>query len=235
MLAREVAVSPAQGDELALAQPGERGQEEQRAVLLVIGMADEREDLVGREDVDPARRRCRARAVDVAHRVGVELPDAAGALHKAVEDDDDLLLGAVRQRAIATELPRPALDELGRDVLQAPVAELRLQVGADDRPRVAQRARLALAVVLEEAQVLGAGIGERRAGAHGAGQRAGTRPDEHRVKPLLRQPPRVEAGRRTPATGPRRADLAVHLAPVAEAVLRPPDRASSAVMAVDVA
>ena len=235
VLAREVDVAPAQRDELALAQSGERGQEEQRAVLLVVGVPHEREDLVGREHVDAARRRRRARAVDVAHRVGVELPDAARTLHEPVEDDDDLLLGAVGQRTIAPELARPALDELRRDVLQAPSAERRQQVVAHDRPRIADGARLALAVVLEEAQVLGAGVVERRAGAHGPGQRARARPDEHGVEPLLREATGVEAGRRPAASRPRRPDLAVHLAPVAEAVLGPPDRPASAFMAVHVA
>ena len=50
--AREVDVAPAQCDELAAAQAGEGGGEVDRGVLLGRGGADERHDVLGREDVD---------------------------------------------------------------------------------------------------------------------------------------------------------------------------------------
>jgi hypothetical protein len=48
----EVDVAPAEGDEFASAQSGERRGEVDRGVLFGIGYADEREDLFRREDLD---------------------------------------------------------------------------------------------------------------------------------------------------------------------------------------
>ena len=55
VLTREVDLAPAESDQLALPQAGEGRGEEERGVLLVLGGTDERQDLLGREDVDPAR------------------------------------------------------------------------------------------------------------------------------------------------------------------------------------
>ncbi len=77
--AGEVDVAPAQGDELAAAQAGERGGEEDRGVLLAVGGADEGHDLFGCEDVDVGGAAL-DRLLEVADRVERQLVLLAGAL-----------------------------------------------------------------------------------------------------------------------------------------------------------
>jgi hypothetical protein len=65
----EVDVAPAQGDELAAAQPRKAGGEEQRSVLLGGGRAGERVDLLWRVEVKARRVVADADAVDVGDGV----------------------------------------------------------------------------------------------------------------------------------------------------------------------
>ena len=168
-------------------------------------------------------------------RVARQLPHAPGALHHAVEHGEDLELGAVVHPAAGGQAGGPALDALGRDVLEAARPEGGEQVGVDDRVVVAHGRRLARAVVLDPAQVLGSGVGERRAGADHARQRAAARLVEDVAQPRLGGALRVVARRRAPARRPRRADPLLDLAAVGQPVLRVPDVAAVAGAAVDVA
>lgn len=107
---------------------------------------------------------------------------------------------------------------------------------AVDEPAVAADRRwLAGTVVLEVAQELRRGLVDRDAGAHEAGERALARLVEDVAQPLLGLALRVVAGWRPTALGPRRADLALQLATVGEAVLGVPDSTATALDAEDVA
>jgi hypothetical protein len=90
----EVDVAPAQREQLAHAEAGQCGGEEDRAVLVRLGRAHEREDLLKRIDVD-VRATHDGLSVNVAHRVLAQSPDAAGALEDAVQQDEQLVDGAV--------------------------------------------------------------------------------------------------------------------------------------------
>ena len=197
----EVDVSPAESDELAAAEAGERGREEDRRVLLGLGRPDEGPDLLGGEDLDGGRL-AEAGLLDVGHRVVAELVDPTSAFEHAVEDREDLGLRSVADRQ--GRLPR--LDALGREVLEAQGAESGQQVRPDDRAVVDDRGGLAVEVELDVAQVLVAGVGERGAGADHAGERSRARLREDVVEPGLRRALRVVASRWAAALGPRRAD-----------------------------
>jgi hypothetical protein len=95
---------------------------------------------------------------------------------------------------------------LGRDVLEALIAEGGKQVRVDDRLVVAHRRWLAGSVVLDPSQVLGRGVGERRASAHHARQRAAARLVEQIVQPRLGGALREVAGRRAATGRPRGPD-----------------------------
>ena len=136
--AGEVDVSPAQRDELALAEAGERGGEEDRGVLLGLGGADERHDLLRGEDLDLGSRGG-AGLLDVGDRVEREAVELSGSLHAAVEDGDRLLSRAVGHLPVRVDLGgRPALDSLGGEVLERDLAEVRQDVVAEDRVVVAE-------------------------------------------------------------------------------------------------
>ena len=121
----------------------------------------------------------------------------------------------------------PPLDSLGREVLERDLAEVRQDVVAEDRVVVADRGRLALAVLVDVAQVLRAGVGDSRAGADHAGQRAGGGLDEQAAEPGLGGALGPVARRRTTARGPGRSDRLLHLAAVGQAVLGSPGRAGA--------
>src|SRR6185312_3737050 len=105
----------------------------------------------------------------------------------------------------------------------------------NDRAVVRERRRLAIEVELDVAQVLVARIRERHTGADHPRQRPGVCLGEDVSQPRLRGALREAAGRRAAALGPGWADGAIDLAPVRQAVLRAPDRATRAVEAIDVA
>ena len=123
----------------------------------------------------------------------------------------------------------PALDVARRDRLDGRRRERRQEVRVDRRAVAVDGRRLAAAVVLDVAQVLRGGVGERRTGAQHPGQCAAARLVEHVAQPGLGSPLGQVAMRRPAALGPRRPDLALDLAAVGEAVLRVPDRPAVAV------
>jgi hypothetical protein len=179
----------------------------------------------GGEDVDVGAVRL-DRFLDVGDRVARELPHALGALHHAVENGEDLELRAVVHPPADGEAGGPALDSLGRDVLESHLSEGGKEVGVEDRVVVAHRGRFAGAVVLDPAQVLGRRVGEGGAGADHAGQRAAARLVEQVAQPRLGGALREVAGRRATARRPRRPDALLDLAAVREPVLRVPDVAA---------
>jgi hypothetical protein len=237
-MGREVDVAPAKGPQLTHAKPGKRGHDEDGRVLLAVGRAGERINLLGRKDVDVAARRLRV-AFDLSRRVEREAPDPCGALEDAVQDHEDLVAAPIREPALGVALvlegAEPALDLRWRDVLEAHVAKGREQVRVDDRAVVLHRGRLAAAVDLDVAQVLGCRVGEGCAGTNGARQRSAPRLVEDVAQPGFRRALGEVAGRRSPPGGPRRADLLAHFAPVGEPVARVPDWPSPALSAVDAA
>jgi len=103
----------------------------------------------------------------------------------------------------------------------------------DRRPVAAHRRRLAAAVVLDVAQVLGGRVGERCPGPHHPRQRPTTRLIKHVSQPVLGQALGEVPGRRPSAIGPGRPELLLDLAPVGEAVLGVPDRSACPLDAED--
>jgi hypothetical protein len=135
--AGEVDVSPAQRVPLALAETREGGGEVERGVLLGVGGAHLRHDLLGREDVDLGTQGG-AGLLDVGDRIGRQAVELARPLHDAVEDRDRLLARAIGEPAVEIDLDRrPPLDALGGEVLERDVAEVRQDVVAEDRAVVA--------------------------------------------------------------------------------------------------
>jgi hypothetical protein len=146
-----------------------------------------------------------------------------------------LLSRAISELAVGIDLDRrPTLDPLGGEVLESDVAEVRQDVVAEDRLVVAERGWLPLPVLLDVAQVFGAGIGDRRARADNARQRSGRRLGEDPAQPGLGRALGEVAGRRATARGPRRADRLLHLAAVGQSVLGAPDRPALGLVAEDV-
>ena len=154
-LAGEVDVAPAQSEQLAAAQAGERSGEEDRGVLLGRGRADQRHHLLGREHLDvtaAARRRLR----DVGGRVQPQAIELARPLEDAVHQNERLRARARRPG----DTREPALDHRRRDRLDRLLAEDRKQLRAHERAVARDRRGLALAVVLDVAQPLGGRVGE---------------------------------------------------------------------------
>jgi hypothetical protein len=142
--AGEVDVSPAERDELALAEAGECCGEEDRCVLLGVRRSDESHDLLGREDLDLRLGRG-ARLLHVGDRIGRQAIQLPRSLHDAVEDRDRLLPRAICHPAIRVDLVcGPTLDALGSQVLEANLGQVREDVVAEDRVVVAQRRGLAV-------------------------------------------------------------------------------------------
>ena len=171
--AGEVDVAPAQRDELAAAQARERRGEEDRRVLL-------RRRPRARAPGPPRARRRRGRsssrlaqALDVGHRVARQPKTRARPAEDAVEDRQELVLRSRRDR----QRRAPRLDRLRGDVLERQVAEGRAAGAPRLSAVVAQRRRLARAVVLDVAQPLAQPRRRtsRRVRTH-AGQRAGVAP-----------------------------------------------------------
>jgi hypothetical protein len=129
---------------------------------------------------------------------------------------------------------RPALDALGRQLFERDVAEVRQDVVAEGRGVVAERGWLPLAVLLDVAQVLGAGVGDGGAGAHHARQRSGGRLGEDAAEPRFGGALRPITRGRATSRGPRRPDRPLHLAAVGQPVLGSPDRPALALEADDV-
>jgi hypothetical protein len=174
-------------------------------------------DLLGGEDVDVAARTF-GEALDLRDRVERQTPYVAGAAEYAMEDDDDLVARARRQRPIAPTPPRylgePRLDRDGRDVLEATLTERRQQMRLQDRLVVEQRRAFAPSVMLDVAEVLGGGIGNRRAGPDHPWQRAAPRLAENVCQPGLGALAGIEPGRRPPPPRPRGTDPLAYLAAV---------------------
>src|SRR5690242_7925057 len=161
--------------------------------------------------------------------------ELAGPFHHAVEDRDRLLSRPVGHHALWVGLVRvPTFDSFGREVLEADVGEMREDVVAEDRVVIAERRRLSLAVSLDVAEVLGAGVRDRRSRADQPGQRAGGGPGERSAEPGLGDAPGPIARGRTTTSCPSRAERLLDLAAVRQAVLRSPDRAALALVARDV-
>ncbi len=112
----------------------------------------------------------------------------------------------------AREARAPALDVVRRDVLESAVAERREEVAAHTAAVVAQRRRLADAILLGVPQPFGRGVGEGRARAKGARQRTRLRLTQDLAQPRLRGALRERAVGRPAAAAPRRADPLLHLA-----------------------
>jgi hypothetical protein len=99
-LAMKSIVAPTEGDQLAAAEAGESGSEEDRGVLLRLGRADECPDLLHREDLDRGRRLI-ARLLDLGHRVVAELVYAARALEHSLRIVRTLALDRLQIGSVA--------------------------------------------------------------------------------------------------------------------------------------
>lgn len=112
--------------------------------------AHERHDLLRGEDVDLGPQGG-ARLLDVDDGFAGQPMELACSLHDAVKDRDRLLAGAVGEPAVRVDLDsRPALDALGRQLLEGDVAEVSQDVVAEVRLVVAERGWLPLPVLLDE-------------------------------------------------------------------------------------
>ena len=169
-------------------------------------------DLLGREDFELDRGVGLNRFLDVGDRVARQLPDALGALHDPEQARQDPQSGRVGQAA-SGEAGRPDFDLLGAEVLQAPIAERRQQVRPHDRFVAADRGRLAAAVLLEPAHVLGDRVGECGARADHPRELTAARLVEHVGEPPLGRALGEVAGARSPALGPRGSDAALTCRP----------------------
>ena len=146
-------VAPAQRDELAAAQAGERGGEEDRRVLLVVGGAHQRHDLRGREDVERDVARRWMGFSSVAAGLRGSLCTFVARLQMPASTVRIRIFDALDSGRSLPSSARPALQALGREVLEQHVAEGREQVPADDRAVAAQGGGLAVALELQPAQV----------------------------------------------------------------------------------
>jgi hypothetical protein len=102
-------------------------------------------------------------------------------------------------------------------------------VGLDRRAVAAQGRRLAAAVVLDVAQVLGGGVGECGTGPCQAGQRAAPRLVQCRPEPVLGEALREVTGRGPTALVPCGPELLLDLSSVGEPVFGVPRRSSLAI------
>ena len=231
----EVDVAPVEGDELALAEAGEGRGKEDRRVLLRVGGSDEGHDLLRREDLDLGLRG-RPWLLDVGDRVGGQAIELARSLHDAVEDRDRLLSRAVRHLAVWVYLlGGPAFDSVRSEVFETDGAEVWKHVVTEDGVVVAQRGGLALAVLLDVAEVFVAGVGNRGAGADHPRQGAGGGFDQCLPQPGFGGALGEVAGCWPAAGRPGRTERLLYLAAVGQAVLGSPDRTALALEAEDVA
>lgn len=164
---REVHVPPAQGEQLAEPQPGERGNEDHRGDQAVAGgsgdgvhlLDAQHAELLAVADADP---------LGVLRRVRRDPALALRTAENAAEQDHRLLDGPVREPA-REQLLADAVDVVGRDRGHRSVgADQRPQVRAHDAADVVEVGALALLFVLEVAQVLVTRLRERNDGAVGS-------------------------------------------------------------------
>jgi hypothetical protein len=168
--------------------------------------------------------------LDVGHRVDREPVDPPRPRHDPVEHREELDLGPVAR----SERALPGLDPIRGHVLKAQRPERGQQVRANHRPVIAERRRLAVQVVLDVAEVLGAGAREGHTGTNHSGQHAGTRLVEHLAQPRLSAALREVSRARSAPLGPDRSDRLMDLAPIGQPILGSPHRTSRAFVAVDV-
>src|SRR5581483_10372507 len=93
---------------------------------------------------------------------------------------------------------------------------------ADDRAVVLDRRRLAAAILVDVAQELSGGVGERRVGADHPRERASANLVQRPIQPSLGGSLGEETSRRAPAVGPGGTELFLHLAAIRETVFRVP-------------
>jgi hypothetical protein len=224
----EVDVAYAEGEEFAEAESGERGGEEDRAVLscgrreacllvrarrcvglrpVLLGGVDERVDVLGRVEREASGVVRDLDSGDVAGGVRAgELVRLARQLVDAAYDRDELRGGAFRDLAGGDAVVAPPLDRLAGDVLEPQVAECGVEVNLERAPVVALGRRLPLFLRAAMDVPVLARVAERRAAPRDRDADAAAEVGEPRVELLLRGPLREEAVRGTAAAGPRRPD-----------------------------
>jgi hypothetical protein len=235
----EVDVAPPQRDDLAAAQAGERGGQEDRGVLLVVGGTHQRPDLLRRVEVE-------------ARRVVVDLDPGHGGYRVALEpvQHGRPLVHRVQQGHQLRRLPPlagpdqevrlPALDARRRDLLDAQVSEGREQVATNAGAAVDQRRVTPAALVLAPDEPVLGELLEGHAGTKDLDV-AAARVGEDRVERGLGAAAVVVAGRRRSLVGPLRPELLLDLSParrrrrIGRAVLDDPDVALLVLAALDVA
>ncbi len=148
-----------------------------------------------------------------------------------MELDQQLVLRPVRE---AVQRPPPRLDLLDRDRLERPVAERRQQVRVQRRAVVAERRRLALAVLGDEAQPLLSRLRKGRTARSHARQRPLPCLTQDVLQPRLSGALGEVAGGRAASLRPGRPDLLLDLPTVGQPVLRVPDRTPRTVDPEDV-
>ena len=163
--------------------------------------------------------------------------ELAGSLHDAVEDGDRLLARAVREPAVRVDLVRrPALDALGREVLEQ---DRRRGAGGRGCGRSSRSRAASTACAGGPARCSGGTRRRRRRPSRRCGPCPGSVPAaasaSDAAQPGLGGALREVARRRTASRGPGRAERLLDLAAVGQAVLRSPDRAALALEAEDVA
>ena len=132
-------------------------------------------------------------------------PRPLRAAEDAVEHDEELVLRCVARARSAARQRSIVAGVIVLERHRSPKAGSRC--ASMIRAVVAQRRRLAAAVVLGVAQELGGSVGERGAGADHARERAAARLVEVVAQPVLGQTLGEVAGGRPAALGPGRADL----------------------------
>jgi hypothetical protein len=146
----EVDISPSQPEQLATPKTRERGGQEDRRVGLRASGADERPDLLGREDLDVAAV-AHPEPIDARDRIRRQAIELDRAPEDRVHQHQQVVLRLVRELALlagARHARTPPLDLLHGDVLEHHLAEHRQQVDVDRIAVVADRRRLAAAVLL---------------------------------------------------------------------------------------
>ncbi len=195
------------------------------AASLVGGGSNERPDLLGGVDLDVAAVAI-GMPLDLGCRIQGQAPNLLRAHEDAVQHIQDLVAGPGRDRSPAMlascERRLERLDRADADVLEPGLPERWQEVDADDRAVVLDRGGLAAAVLGDVAEVLGAGVGERRTAADQPRERAPAGLVECRAEPVLGEPLGEVAGRRPTAPGPNGTEPPLHLPPVRQPVLRVP-------------
>jgi hypothetical protein len=161
----EVDVAPVQAERFAQWQAGVAERPVQRSVLGVIGVGGEQLDLVAEVGVELAGEGV-GRPVDEIRRrrVDLELPHPASALEHSVADGEVADDRARREPALSEQPAFVGVDHVGVDLLERPVAELGIEVAGDHTAVVGDGVRVDLALLLAEAQELGARVAEGGAG-----------------------------------------------------------------------